>query len=405
MISQLLPPGGSVTLDTAGTNTSPLWQGWAEIISSGSIGGTAIFRKRLSASQDTEGAVASKPSSRGGFLLPFDNTGAYLTAMAIANPAPDQDVTISVVFRDELGRPIAVDQPTTFSLQRSSHEAFSLPDRFPRIAGRRGVAEFSAPGQDVAALGLRFQTQLNAFSSVETINLGATATTGYLPQIADGQGWKTSITLVNIDKTNPAIFDLRFWPGQDTPPTLPLQLEGRSLTNFTLTGVQIAPAGSVILETPGSAGGPLWQGWAEVTAPSGSISGLATFRKLILGNQYAEGSVAIMSGTATRLLLPFDNTQSFVTSVALANTSATTQDGIIVTLRDESGRSLGNVSDRTGITLGVHAHAAFGSPIQLQSTNNLRGVLDFKSSAGRLVGLGLRFNPRLAFTSLPVLRQ
>src|SRR5262249_2842822 len=51
----IIPPGGSVTLTTRGPGGA-FWQGWAELMASDSVGGTAIFAQALDASSDAEGS-------------------------------------------------------------------------------------------------------------------------------------------------------------------------------------------------------------------------------------------------------------------------------------------------------------------------------------------------------------
>jgi hypothetical protein len=153
MYQDIIRPGGSVTLQTLGPG-APLWQGWAELTAPDSVGGTAIFAQALNAGSDAEGAVLLKPPAGPTFFLPFDNNSStgLLTTMALVNTSavPTQ---VTVTYRDEAGN---VFGQSSFGLDRSSHEAFALVDRFPSLADRRGVAEFTSGGPALAGLGLRF---------------------------------------------------------------------------------------------------------------------------------------------------------------------------------------------------------------------------------------------------------
>src|ERR1700688_1499970 len=104
--SDVIPVGGSRTIVTQGTSSN-LIQGWGEVVAAKSINGTAIFRQHAAGSVDTEGAVPLKSSSGNHFLVPFDNTQGFVTAMAMLNPDNVQSATVNAVFRDENGQQIS----------------------------------------------------------------------------------------------------------------------------------------------------------------------------------------------------------------------------------------------------------------------------------------------------------
>jgi hypothetical protein len=403
LVNRTIDAGKVLFLETPGIEGAPLWQGWAEVTSAGAIFGTAVFRKQITAASDSEGAVPLKFGSTERFLLAFDNAAPFVTSMALANPSATQTLTVHAIFRDESGQAILT-SARPIILEPSGHIAFALPDQYPELARRRGVAEFVTPGQEVAAMGLRFNTTVNAFSSFETIDPNPGAKTQYVPHIAEGQGWRTSLIVVNTDTVNRAVFDVRFWPGRVGSSTPPLQIEGRAFDGVMLRDVSIGPGGSVTLHTPGSASSPLWQGWAELTTTTGSISGLTAYRKMVPGDQYAEGSVRILPGSGVRLLLPFDNSGGFVTGLAIANVDGTQANTINTTLRDEFGQIVGRrPGEPSNLPLNTNGHDAFAVPDQFGLSSGARGVLDLSSRIGQLVGIGLRFNPRFAFTPLPLL--
>ena len=75
-------------------------------------------------------------------------------------------------------------------------------------------------------------------------------------------------------------------------------------------------------------------------------------------------------------------------------------------LRTEFGQTLLHLPEEPGaLNLRVQGHDAFALPSEFGSVTNLRGVIDLTSTNGKLIGLGLRFNPKFAFTSLPVIRR
>ena len=201
-----------------------------------------------------------------------------------------------------------------------------------------------------------------------------------LSQIADGQGWKTSIILANTGGV-PSPFDLKFWKGDGTPLTLPLGADGSVVE---IAG-QIAVGGSRIIETDGVADA-LLQGWAELTA-SQSVGGQAIFRQRVAGQADSEAAVPLVPRGGTRLLMPFDNT-AFVTGMALVNTDQNQSTNVSAIFRDETGAQISSGQ----LNLPAHGQLAFSLSDQFQGISG-RGVAEFTAlPAVQLAGLGLRFN-------------
>jgi hypothetical protein len=159
-VTGVIPSGGSRVIETAGTKAT-LSQGWAFLETSQNIGGIAIFRQSIAGNPAFEAAlpiVSCVNANR--YLLPLDNTNST-TGVAIANPLSYTSMTTFVTFRDEQGVQFLVD---TFTLPPLGHTAFSLADRYPASAGKRGVVEFATASLTMGLLGLRFGAQ--AFTSV-----------------------------------------------------------------------------------------------------------------------------------------------------------------------------------------------------------------------------------------------
>ncbi len=94
------------------------------------------------------------------YALPFDQINST-TGVALVNPVSYTSITVYVTFRDEQGTQFLLDSLTLGALQ---HMAFSLADRYPQCAGKRGVVEFATTGLTMSMLGLRFGAQ--SFTSV-----------------------------------------------------------------------------------------------------------------------------------------------------------------------------------------------------------------------------------------------
>jgi hypothetical protein len=397
-----IPAGGSVTLNTRGTG-APLWQGWAELTAPDSVGGTAIFAQALNAASDAEGAVLLKPVAGTTFLLPFENnsTTGLLTTIALVNPSATSEANITVTLRGESGNLLG---QSPISLGRSGHEAFDLLSHFPgaSLANQRGVAEFTSD-VPITGLGLRFNQKQHTFTSFEI----ATPQTGGMLQaiahIVDGGpaegAWKTSITLVNLDTTQYNTVTLIFHGGQDGAAGQALLLESGESGTHT---VVLNPGGSATVVTSG--GTQLWQGWAEVKS-SAALGGFAVFQQAQKSGQI-EGTVSFSPQGQKRFVVPFDNTGA--TGLAIVN--ASDQPSVVTAnFRDPAGASIPGIGeDRKILPLDAADHKAFSisdpqAPLGGTALAGQLGTIDFTATSSGLIGIGLRFSPRNAFTSLPVI--
>jgi hypothetical protein len=387
-ISGIIPVGGSRTIVTAATDTA-LSQGWAELTSAQAIGGQGVFRQRVPNRPDQEAGVSAiLPSSR--FMIPYDNTQGFVSSMAIANTNLDLSRSTTVTPRIEDGTALLAD---SVNLPARGQTAFAFAERFPSMAGRRGTADFTSTGADFAALGLRFNNS-GAFTSLPALDVPLTAPTAeitrVISQVAEGGGWKTLITLVNLDSA-PAAFAVRFFRADGAALTLPLT---GSSPSEVIEGT-IPVGGTRVIETLGGESA-LVQGWAQLTT-SRNVSGVAVFRQRVPGRTDQEAAVTL-TATNSRFVLPFDNTGEFTTAMALVNSTATLGSTISVVIRDEAGVQIATDS----ISLGGRGYASFALTARFAQTVGRRGTLEFSSST-QITGLGLRFNQNGAFTSFPVM--
>jgi hypothetical protein len=398
--ADVIPVGGSSTIHTAGS-ANELSQGWAEVVAAKSAGGMTIFRQ-LGVNLDTEVAVPIRSKTGNHFLLPFDNTEGFVTAIAILNPDHTQPAAVSISFRDENGKQISTE---SLVVSPNDRQAFVLASEFPQVVNQRGVAEFSSPNIQLSAFGLRASPR-HAFTSLEPVvidNLSPPGNPATISQVADGGGWQTTIILVNtgnklpggLTELVPAPFSLRFTQANGTPWFLPVAGAG-AMSEYS----DVIPAGGVrIIETEG-ASPAVSQGWAQVITP-GTISGTAIFRQRLSADHDSEGAVPLSLSGTRRFVLPFDNTQGVVTAVALANQDRSHSTAVSVTLRNENGQVVGNEV----VNLAPLGRSAFVLPTQFHETVNIRGVAEFSSGNVDLSALGLRYNPLGSFTSIPPINK
>jgi hypothetical protein len=403
-VSNTIPKGGTFTIDTEGSSPD-LWQGWAEVSAPPAVAGTAIYRNSSDPAQDIEGSVPLKAVDGSRFVVWFDNTALpsdaarkYVTSMAIVNASADQQANISVVVRDENGVPLPLGAgEAAFQLAARGHDAFELKSRFSGIDGKRGTAEFTSSNGAIVGVGLRFSPRF-AFTSVEPLISSLAGKTLRIAQVADGQSWKTGITIVNLDSAAAGI-TLRFHTSSLTPAAA-LSLDGLPLVaNKFATSTPIPPGGSLTISTKGDPNSPLWVGWADLTSTA-KVAGFAIFRQAVSATNDSEGSVPFSTPGGTRLLLPFDNTNGQVTSMAIASPNPYQPVSVSVALRDPAGNAI--PTSGTSVSLAASGHTAFEFPNKFGTGGT--GVADF-TSPDEIFGIGLLFNARHAFASLPIVRR
>src|SRR5579862_4956384 len=214
-----------------------------------------------------------------------------------------------------------------------------------------------------------------------------------ITHIADGGGWKTSITLINLSQDKAATFTLNFYVDE--------ALQSFSFAGIgsvsTVTGA-IPAGGSTVLKTTG-AGAGITQGWAQFdeSNTTDSVGGFAVFTNSN-GN---EAAVPFESSIGENPILSFDNTNGLGMGVALANSDFSTVT-VTATFKDGNGSILGVRQ----FTMAPMTHASFIFADQWPFTAGHQGTVYFQcsdmfgSNAFGLAVLGLRFTPQGAFTSV-----
>jgi hypothetical protein len=218
-----------------------------------------------------------------------------------------------------------------------------------------------------------------------------------------GEGaWKTGITLVNLDANQSNTVILKFHNGQSTPAGQGLVLENGTLASDGTYYTSLNPDGSTTISTSGMTGTSLWQGWVEI-ASSTTLGGFAVFRQSLKVGQI-EGTVSFTPRGSERFVVPFGAD----TGLALVNTSDQAAT-ISASFRDATGAAIAGVPNaQTTLPLVPAAHMAFqledpAAPLGGIGLAQLSGVADLTSTQAGLIGIGLRFTDRHAFTSLPII--
>jgi hypothetical protein len=154
--------------------------------------------------------------------------------------------------------------------------------------------------------------------------------------VADGEYWRTTIVLVNLeDKAVP--WTVKFFSDDGQPKEFEIVGMGRS----TVFAGVLQQRGSVVLQTPGTSRS-LSQGWANVeSSGADDIGAVAIFgTRDVPGYPDYEAAVPAMFALDDDAMFPFDNTSGFTTSIAIVNSGTYSDSNITPTAYDERGAQL-----------------------------------------------------------------
>ena len=210
-----------------------------------------------------------------------------------------------------------------------------------------------------------------------------------ISQVVEGEVWQTTIVLTN-KTTVPANASLSFFQetsGNATQPWNLSFLEVASTQSIPLAGGQ-----TLLLHTPG-AGGALSVGWGKLTASPGVVA-YAIFTKRP-PNRPAQVGTSEAIASASRILVPFDNTSGNTESMALVNNSAVAE-----TVNVKFRTTAGAISQGTLANVPALGHIAFTFPAQFTATVGQSGLAEFYTS-GTIALLALNFNADGSLTTAP----
>lgn len=260
-----------------------------------------------------------------------------------------------------------------------------------RIVTLGFIAAAIAPAQNIIA---NSQAPAGGFVNQQIYTAAAKSPGAIIvPQVVDGDGWKTTFRFVNLS-SRPVTFNVLFFSDTGADMSLPIVNLGAAV-NLTIA---LAVAGSTDVETEG-AGQTLAQGWACVLPHTSgdSIGGFTTFRQRTAGMPDHETTVPLVSGSGDHFAVMYDNTK-FTTGVAVANASPAEAITVPVNIRDEQG----NIIESTTIALAPDAHTAFTLPSLAPATVGRQGTIEFMAKGLAVSAISLRFNDS-GFTPFPTL--
>lgn len=234
----------------------------------------------------------------------------------------------------------------------------------------------------------RSKTLLDFPRSVLSADSASYANRYYLTHIADGSGWRTTLSLINPTS---ATIDYQVQLRDDAGNPLLITSGGKQESAFEGT---LPSGGSAIIASSGP--GSLSQGIAQVNSTSPMIAN-GIFMSRAPGRTDLEAAVPSFSEAARSLLLPFDNVEGRSTGLALANIG-----DVPVTVAVSAHSESGKVINLGSLVFGSKQKVEFNLSEKFPIVQNMRGTLIMSAGAPVLVALGLRFLPCGTFTSLPV---
>jgi hypothetical protein len=207
-----------------------------------------------------------------------------------------------------------------------------------------------------------------------------------VPQIVDGAGWSMRFAIINTDQV-PVTFTFQFW-GQDGT-LLPFPILNGAPGVLTAT---LAPGASFFAQSPGTST-TLKQGWAEI-ASTGQIGVTAMYQFNDGGPTNSLGTeIATLSGN--NILMPFDNAQGNVTTMAIANTNPAQALTVSMLFETEGG-----AQSTSSLVLQPHTQQTFVVPALDPAVAGVRGSIKFSAPTADIAVMGLEFTSTGQFTSL-----
>lgn len=220
------------------------------------------------------------------------------------------------------------------------------------------------------------------------------------PHLAVGGGWSTSLVLLNM--TNTAVpFSQGFFDTNGQPLTVTIESvpDGQQLTANSIQGT-LQPGASFNFKLLDGGNG-LQTGYSiiDYDSTNARLGGYAIFRASVTGLPDFEALVPLSAYDDYIFLMPYDNLNGFVTSMALLNPATDSGNQVFVSILDNDGNTLGTDT----IDLAAGQQMAFSIPDKWAVTQNKVGAILFECNTKRLSGLGFRFNPGHAFATIPIM--
>jgi hypothetical protein len=401
-INITLATGGSGVSATTGA-AADITTGYATASVNGAAPyGTAVFSFSKDGIVVSEVGIPASPPTQTARIFVDYRTGVaagigaidVYTGVALVNRG-SSSASVTYTLRDRGGQVIAIGHG---NLAAGAHQAkfiqelssvapdFGLPATFPKTT-QFGSLEITS-GQPVSVLALRLTPNQRGdvlLTSTPVADLSQPAATSplYFPQIADGGGYTTSVTLLNTSAVmlagTIALFD-----DSGTPLSV-RSIEGGSGSTFSYS---IPSGGAFVFQTDGSPGSA-HTGWIKVTPNAGNAApvGSALFSYSPAGILITESGVPAAAPT-THARVYIDKSGRHDTGIAIASPGSPAD--VTMTAFQNNGTALpGNNTTLVKVVSNGHK-AAFAGELLSNLQDGFTGIADLTSSSPFVV-LTLRF--------------
>lgn len=231
-------------------------------------------------------------------------------------------------------------------------------------------------------------------------NIRSTGAT--LSHLAMGGTWETVLNVINLNETTPSKTEIQFFDPSGKRMEVSFRQAG---TNNVATGtvilVTLPPRGTMDLVSVQS--NNLRVGWAKFdhvskytdTTFGGESTVQLVFRETVPNAPQKEAVVLPDWSLDKKIVTQYNNTNGFVSSIALCNSSSYSDLSLIITISDENGNILVTKYE----TLKIGNQIAFETTNRWPETRNRKGTIIVTSSNYGLGSLVLLFNPTGSLTS------
>ena len=149
-ITQSIGGHASLYVQSAGAIGAALLTGSAQLTTTGAVSGFVIFRYNPNGQ---EAVVPLETRNASAYIIPFDNTNATVTGIALSAQTPLATL-VNVVIRDDKGN--AIGGAGNLPISINGHTSFVLSTQFSITSNIRGTIEFDRPtGAQISVIGIR----------------------------------------------------------------------------------------------------------------------------------------------------------------------------------------------------------------------------------------------------------
>ncbi|HLK49929.1 MAG TPA: hypothetical protein VKT49_17420 [Bryobacteraceae bacterium] len=254
------------------------------------------------------------------------------------------------------------------------------------------------------AISLQGQEGLNLIRAGQTHPAAGVATTQIksVNRLLSGQGWETTIVLMDLGSTAVS-FRQSFFGGNGAAASFNVNLPPNN-TNLTTSALQgmIGPSGMVSFTLTGD-GSSLQEGWSLLTYDGipNQLSGYSVLRhKMAGGTVTFEATFPFDNMMDSSARMPFDNTRGFQTQLTIVNPASNLSAQVQLTYINAQGQV--TLLDSIGLKPGEQATLTL--PNTYPDLANQAGTVAILANINCLSVSGLRLNPTSgSVAALPVM--